>query len=218
MRRRDLVSVACGILLTAAALLAQSKNADDLAAGKLLVVPRAAPDPAFAETVILLVRYEPNGALGLILNRPTEVPIARALRDLKGSAKNPDSLYLGGPVDVASVMALLRATAPPPNGLRIFGDVFMLNTKKDLEGALNSPKTAGNLRVYVGYCGWTAGQLRNEVKLGGWYIFDRSEEEVFDAKPETLWSRLIARTELRMARDVGRPILAAAALSGGRIR
>ena len=53
--------------------------------------------------------------------------------------------------------------------------------------------------MYVGYCGWSGGQLENEIKLGGWYIFDRSAEAVFDGKPETLWSRLIARTEFRIA-------------------
>lgn len=186
-------------MLAASVLLAQSKNVEDLAAGKLLVVPREAPDPAFAETVILLVRYERSGAVGLIVNHPTTIPVSRALRDVKGAAKSPDSLYLGGPVDLASVMALVRSNATPGDALRIFGDLFMVNSKKALEVALNAGKPSGDLRIYVGYCGWTGGQLENEVRRGGWYIFDRSEEDVFDAKPETLWSRLIARTEFRIA-------------------
>jgi putative transcriptional regulator len=186
-------------MLAAPVLLGQSKSVEDLAAGKLLVVPREAPDPAFAETVILLVRYERDGALGLIVNHPTGVLVSRALRDVKGAAKNADSLYLGGPVDVASVMALVRATQAPRDGVRIFGDLFVINSKKALEGALNSSRTSGGVRVFVGYCGWTSRQLENEVRLGGWYIFERSAETVFDAKPETLWSRLIARTEFRIA-------------------
>jgi putative transcriptional regulator len=186
-------------MLAAPVLLAQSKSAEDLTAGKLLVAPREAPDPDFAETVILLVRYERGGALGLIVNRPTAIPVSKALRDVKGAGKSADSLYMGGPVDVAAVMALVRATEAPRDGLRIFGDLFVINSKKDMEGALNASKNAGGLRIYVGYCGWSGGQLENEVKLGGWYIFDRSAEAVFDAKPETLWSRLIARTEFRIA-------------------
>ena len=199
MRLRDLLPIACGVVLAAPVLLAQSKSAEDLTAGKLLVAPREAPDPDFAETVILLVRYERGGALGLIVNHPSAIPVSKALRDVKGAGKSADSLYLGGPVDVAAVMALVRSTEAPRDGLRIFGDLFAINSRKDMEGALNASKTSGGLRIYVGYCGWSGGQLENEVKLGGWYIFDRSAEAVFDAKPETLWSRLIARTEFRIA-------------------
>lgn len=200
MRLRDILLAACGILLAANVLPAQSKRVEDLAAGKILVAPRDAPDPDFAETVIVLVRYERAGALGLIVNHPTKVPVSRALRDVKGSAKISDPLYLGGPVDLAGVMALLRSGTAPRNALRVFGDLFMVNSKKDLEGALNASK-AGDVRLYIGYCGWTSEQLESEVKIGAWYIFDRSEDDVFDAKPETLWSRLIARTEFRIANN-----------------
>ncbi len=93
-------------------------------------MPREAPDPAFAETVILLVRYEHDGVLGLIVNHPTTIPISRALRDVKGSAKTSDMLYLGGPVDVAGIMALVRSNDAPRNGLRIFGDLFMVDSKR----------------------------------------------------------------------------------------
>jgi len=199
MRSRGILSVACGMVLAATVLLAQSKNVDDLAAGKVLVAPREAPDPDFGETVVLLVRYERGGALGLILNHPTTIPVSKALHDVKGAAKRPGLLYLGGPVDVASVTALFRANEAPRDGVRIFGDLFMISSKKDMEGALNASRTSGGLRMYVGYCGWSGGQLENEIKLGGWYIFDRSTEAVFDGKPETLWSRLIARTEFRVA-------------------
>lgn len=200
MRLRDIPAVACSILLAASALLAQSKKVEDLAAGKLLVVPREPPDPAFAESVILLVRYERSGALGLIVNHPTKVPVSRALHDVKGASKSADMLYLGGPVDVDGVMALVRSNAAPGGeALRVFGDLFMVNSKKSLEKALNTGKPLGDVRVYVGYCGWEGGQLEAEVRLGGWYIFDRNAESVFDAKPDTLWSRMIARTEYRIA-------------------
>jgi putative transcriptional regulator len=201
MRLRDLLAIGCGLLLAAPVLPAQSKKPEDLATGKLLVAPREAPDPAFAETVILLVRYEHgSGALGLMVNRPTKVPVSRALHDVKGAAKSEDTLWLGGPVDVAGVMALFHSGAPPPDALRIAGELFMVNSKKDLEAALSAAKkTSGNLRVFVGYCGWSTGQLENEVRLGGWHIFDRNEEAVFDSKPDTLWSRMIARTEFQVA-------------------
>jgi putative transcriptional regulator len=200
MRLRDVLPVACGLLMSASPLLAQSKKVEDLAAGKLLVVPREAPDPAFAEDVILLVRYERGGgALGLVVNHPTKIPLSRALKDVKGAAKSPDMIWFGGPVEVEAVMALVRSKSPPRDALLVFGDLFMISSKKDLEGAL---KAGGNgaPRVYAGYCGWSSGQLEREIRLGGWYIFDRNEAAIFDAKPETLWERLIAKTEFRIAR------------------
>jgi putative transcriptional regulator len=130
-------------MLAAPVLFAQSKSAEDLTAGKLLVAPREAPDPDFAETVILLVRYERGGALGLIVNHPSAIPVSKALRDVKGAGKSAEPLYLGGPVDVAAVMALVRSTEAPRDGLRIFGDLFVINSKKDMEGALNASKTSG---------------------------------------------------------------------------
>jgi len=61
-------------------------------------------------------------------------------------------------------------------------------------------KGSSELRVYLGYCGWNRGQLETEVKQGGWYIFDGSAGLVFDSNPSTLWSRMITRTELDIAR------------------
>src|SRR5580704_13341366 len=96
------------LLAGACCLEAQSKRPEDLAAGKILVTPRDSPDPLFAESVILLVRYSETGALGLMVNRRTTVPISRALREITAAAGHSDPVFVGGPVELDSVLALAR--------------------------------------------------------------------------------------------------------------
>ena len=187
-------------LLGASVLLAQSRRPENLGVGKLLVVPRQSPDPRFAETVVLLVHYAEDGTVGLVINRQTTLPLSSALRDLKGSSNNSQPVYSGGPVQIEVVQALLQSTAGPHDAARLFGNVYLVSKKVELEKALVAGKGSRELRIYLGYCGWSRGQLENEVNQGGWYIFDGSEGLVFDSNPSTLWSRMIARTELDIAR------------------
>jgi len=188
-----------GLLGGASILLAQSRRPEDLGVGKLLVVPRQSPDPSFAESVVLLVRYGEDGTVGLMINRQTRLPVSDVLRDLKGSSTYSQPLYAGGPVQVELVQALLQSAAGPHDAAHVFGSVYLVSKKVELEKVLVAGKGSQELRIYLGYCGWSRGQLENEVHQGGWYIFDGSEGLVFDSKPSTLWSRMIARTQLRTA-------------------
>ena len=191
--------MAAGFLLAAALLPAQSKRTEDLAAGKLLVTPRDAPDPAFAESVILLVHYDRESAVGLMINRRTTVPLSRALHNLKGSAQHSDPAYIGGPVETGSAMALFRSNTKPNSGAQVLEKIYLIPSQPALEKALAGGKNADDLRVYVGYCGWGPGQLDNETHLGAWYILDGNAALVFDSDPDTMWSRLISRSESRVA-------------------
>lgn len=187
-------------LLGTSFLRAQSRRSDDLGAGKLLVVPRDFADPNFADSVVLLVHYGEDGAVGVMINRRTHLPVSRVLGDLKSAGKYSDPVFLGGPVEIETVLALRQSRTELPGASRVLGNVYLLSRKEELETALAAGVGSSELRIYLGYCGWSPGQLENEVKRGDWYIFDGSEELVFDPKPSTLWSRMIARTEQRFAR------------------
>lgn len=203
------VRITVGFLLAAVLLPAQSARPEDLGKGKLLVTPREAPDPAFAESVILLVQYDHNGAVGLMVNHQTTVPISRALSDVKSASKRSDPMFVGGPVQRDSVMALVRSDAPVAETQHVFERLYFAISAQGLEQALASKKPPGELRIYAGYCGWAGGQLESEVERGGWYIFDRSAEMVFDSDPATLWSRLIEKTELHNVKNADEPHLLA---------
>ena len=177
---------------------AQSMQPADLGAGKLLVASRDLPDPNFAKTVVLLVQYDEDGVVGLILNRRSTVPISRVLDNLDGAKDRPDPVYAGGPVG-KTVLALLRSRSKPDDARRVIEDIYLVSTKELLQKSFAAAIEFSMLHVYLGYSGWTAPQLEHEVDLGAWYIFRGDAAAVFDSDPDSLWSRLIRETELRIA-------------------
>jgi putative transcriptional regulator len=179
---------------------AQSARAEDLGAGKLLVAGRDLGDPNFAQTVVLLVQYDEDGVVGLIINRRSKTPISRVLDEVKGAKNRSDPIYAGGPVGRTEVLALLRSPHPPGDAKRLVGDVFLVSSKQELEQTFSSAIDSERLRIYVGYAGWTAPQLEHELELGAWYIFPGSAAAVYDSDPDSLWTRMIRATELRIAR------------------
>lgn len=187
-------------LLICSSLPALCQN-DDLAVGKLLVASRDLGDPNFAKTVILLVHYdEDQGAVGLIINKRTDVPLSRAFHDMKEAAGRNDPIYIGGPVELNSVMALLKSAKKPEGADRVFGDIYLITNKDVLTRTLGSRVEASAFHAYIGYAGWQSGQLEHELELGAWHIMHPESAMIFHADPDGLWERLISRTETNIAR------------------
>jgi putative transcriptional regulator len=199
-RFRTVLTLVGAIASIAGTLHAQSTKVEDLAAGKLLVMERKAPDPTFAESVILLIRYRTDGVVGLMLNRAAGVPLSR-LHELDGTSNRSDPVYAGGPVELGEVTGLTRAANAPSDADHVVADLYAVRTKRSLEAALKSSKGPDDTRIYLGYCGWTVAQLQNELAYGSWHIFDHGERFAFDSTPATLWERLIEQTEVRLAFD-----------------
>lgn len=186
-------------LLACAAMPAFCQSGD-LAVGKLLVASRDLGDPNFAKTVILLVRYDGDkGAVGLAINKRTDIPLSRAFQDLKEAKGRTDPIYIGGPVELSSVMALLKTSSKPEGASRVFGDVYLISDKDLLTQTLASNPEANVFHTYVGYSGWGPGQLEHEVELGAWHILPADAAMVFHADPDSVWERLIKQTELQIA-------------------
>jgi putative AlgH/UPF0301 family transcriptional regulator len=177
----------------------QSKNAKDLGAGKLLVASRGLGDPLFAKTVVLLVHYDAEGVVGLILNRRTDVPLSRVLEGLKTAKHLSDPVYLGGPVETPAVFALLQSPAKVEGAQHIFGAVYLISTKTLFEQTISARPDPKGFHVYLGSAGWTNDQLRKEVELGAWFIFQADAGAVFDSDPDSLWPQMIRKTELKRA-------------------
>jgi putative transcriptional regulator len=190
-------------LLAAFAILACAPGfaqTDDLAVGRFLVASRDLGDPNFAKTVILLVHYsEGQGAVGLVVNRATDVPISRVFQDFKEAKSRKDPVYVGGPVELNSVMALLKAASKPGTAARVFGDVYLISDKDQLRATMASAVESSVFHAYVGYAGWGAGQLEHEVDLGAWHIMPADAATVFHSDPDSVWPRLIGRTETQVA-------------------
>lgn len=198
---RRAIAVFSLLLTFCAMLLAQSvSDTDQLAPGRFLVASRDLGDPNFAESVILLVQYnEERGAMGLIINRRTDVPLSRVFEDLKEAKSRTESIYVGGPVELGSVTALLKTSSKPVDAKRVFGNVYLISSKEMLQKTLGSAVPPSAFHAFLGYAGWEPGQLEHEVGLGAWHIMPADAAEVFHDDPETVWPRLIRRTETQIA-------------------
>ena len=185
-------------LLPASFLPIQLKNPKDLGVGKLLVASRGLGDPNFAETVILLVHYDEKGALGLVLNRRTNVPLSRVL-DLPAAKDRSDPVYLGGPVGLSGALALFQSSAKLEKAEDLFGGVYLITDKGFFEQTIAARPDPGVFHVYLGYAGWTQDQLRAEVQLGAWFVFPADAATVFNSDPDSLWLQMIQKTELQLA-------------------
>lgn len=179
----------------------QFKSAKSLAAGKVLLASRNLGDPNFAKTVILLVRYDAQGVLGLVLNHRTDVPLSRVLERFQAAKDRSDPVYLGGPLETAAMFALLRSPAKPEGAEHIFDGVYLINSKPLFEQTMSAQRKADVFHVYMGYAGWTQDQLRQEVEFGAWFVFPADAGTVFNSDPEALWPEMIRKTETQVARN-----------------
>jgi putative transcriptional regulator len=178
----------------------QSNHAKSLRAGKLLVASRNLGDPYFSKTVILLVRYDGEGVLGLVLNRRTDIPISRALESLKVAKDCSAPVYLGGPVETSALFALFQSPTKVEGAEPIFDGVYLITSKPLFEQTISARPAPGVFHVYLGYAAWTQDQLQKEVELGAWFIFPAEASAVFNADPDSLWLEMIRKTELQLAR------------------
>jgi putative transcriptional regulator len=170
-------------------LLAGAAWAQDLATGKILVASRKTRDADFAHAVVLLVQYDRQSAIGLLLNRPANVALSEVFPEIKGGGIK---VYAGGPV-TTGIRALYRSRSRPSDAASILTDVFMISNKTLLGELAAAGVPASRFRVYAGYVGWTGGQLKGEVARGLWYVLAGDADTIFDRHPETLWSRLLDR-------------------------
>ncbi len=186
------------------AAASEGRAAQQPAAGQLLVASRAITGSGFTESVVLLTSYGGEGAAGLVINRPAGVPVARVLEGLDAAKGRQESVYIGGPVGRTGVMALWRTRAAPAGTTEVAAGVRLVSSRAALDRALAEGAPAAELRVYLGYAGWGAGQLEREIAAGYWHLVPSTAALIFDPKPDTLWNRLIAQAEGLRAGDATR--------------
>jgi putative transcriptional regulator len=160
--------------------------------GKLLVATPALVDPNFDRTVILLLEHGTDGALGIVLNRPTATPVVEAVPDWAALASAPAVVYLGGPVGIGTVIALARSHTDdaPPGTERVLDRLVAVDLSSDPE--ILGPELAA-VRVWTGYAGWAPRQLDDELAQNAWFVLDAVESDVTTAAPEILWRSVLSR-------------------------
>lgn len=152
--------------------------------GHLLVSSPVMADPNFARTVVFVLSHSAEGSLGVVLNRPGEVPVAARLPLWEAVTPEPRVVFAGGPVDPTSSIGVARAgrriamvdlAATPPAGI------------------------ADAVRVFSGYAGWGPGQLEMEVSIDAWMVVEARAEDAFCERPEKLWREVLRRQRNDMA-------------------
>jgi putative transcriptional regulator len=152
--------------------------------GRLLVASPDLLDPNFRRTVVLVLTHDADGAVGLVLNRPTDIAIGEALPQWRDASAPPACLYVGGPVQPDAAIGLgFGASA---EGDPVLGGIGAV----DLDGP---PEAHRCVRVFIGYSGWGPGQLDSEVARDDWLVVDAEVGDVSTATPETLWRDVLRR-------------------------
>jgi len=166
-----------------------------LGVGSLLVASRDLADPNFRESVILLVEVGKQGATGLIINRPTKLPFAKAIPEIDSLKRLGINLYLGGPVARYRVSLLVRSPKPLPadHARHLLGDLYLSTRLTTLLSLLKEVPPGVSLHAYAGHAGWAPGQLEAEVRRGGWHVIKGDAATCFDTDPAEVWPTLIER-------------------------
>jgi putative transcriptional regulator len=155
--------------------------------GSLLIAAPQLLDPNFRRTVILIADHGDEGAMGVILNRPSGMSVSDAAPDLEPLVGPDAPIFAGGPVQPTSGIVLAEVTeADEP----IFDDVVLVPGLGELADVVDG---AGDIRVFAGYAGWGAGQLDDEIGRDDWILEPAQPSDVFSEAPEALWGEVLER-------------------------
>jgi putative transcriptional regulator len=159
--------------------------------GRLLVAAPTLMDPQFQRAVVVMLEHSDDGALGLVLNQPTEIHAADALPEPLG-ALFPDGqvIHCGGPVQPAAVIILAEFDTPDRAAEVVVDRIGIVDPEEAIDDLTGH---VGRLRIFGGYAGWAPGQLEGEIAEGAWIDVPARPEDIFTATPERLWSAALER-------------------------
>jgi len=159
-------------------------------AGQLLLASPSLLDPNFVRTVVLIGVHSEDGAMGVVLNRPSSVTVADAVPQLQDAVGALEPVYVGGPVQPNSVLFLAEFLDPSPAGLLVLGRIGFPAPGARVE---ELAEATARRRVFAGHAGWGRGQLDAEIADGDWIAHAAVPEDVFTDIPEELWSQVLTR-------------------------
>lgn len=165
------------------------------ARGMFLVASRQIKDPLFMESVVLLLSTDEGGAMGLIINKPSERSLSRIFPEMKKADRKKDRLYFGGPVGTNQLLILLRTKEKAKDTTRILDGVAASADQTVLMEALKKKKAGSDYRLYAGYSGWVTGQLEWEIKRGDWFLIAADAATVFNEDESKVWPLLIRKSQ-----------------------
>jgi putative transcriptional regulator len=159
--------------------------------GRLLVASPALVDPNFHRSVVLIAEHtEEGGAMGVVLSRPSETEVSEAAPVLEPLVEPGAVVHVGGPVEPGALLVVAEFEDPEDAAAVVFDGVGFMPGDSDPEDVAAATRRA---RIFVGYAGWSPGQLEEEVEQESWLVLDPEPADVFAANSEGLWSSVLAR-------------------------
>ncbi len=163
-----------------------------LGKGIFLVAAPSLRDPNFRQTVVLLCEHGTEGALGVVVNRPTAMSVSEALPHVPVLEGQRHVLFSGGPVQPNQVMLLYRLENLPANSHHVFDGVCLGGDMELVDKILTTESGREAFRAYVGYSGWGPGQLESEMKTGSWITIPADPTVVFEKDPARVWADIVS--------------------------
>jgi putative transcriptional regulator len=162
----------------------------DSVRGQLLIAGPTLLDPNFWRTVVLVIEHTDDGALGLVLSRPSETTVGDAVPQLGELVDLDEQLYIGGPVQPSAVIVLAEFEDPGGAALLSFDDIGVLGTGAGADEPVAGVRTG---RAFVGHAGWGPTQLDAELERGDWICDRARREDAFTSAPLELWAKVLTR-------------------------
>ena len=156
--------------------------------GIFLVATPSLRDPHFRQAVILLCEHGKEGALGVVVNRPTKMNITEILPRIPILEGQKHMVFLGGPVQRNHLLILYQTPEEPENTHRVFDEVYLGGNMATLGEIVKNPSSLDNFRTFMGYSGWAPGQLENEMKSGSWLTLSVDSSFMFDRDHTRIWA------------------------------
>jgi putative transcriptional regulator len=166
---------------------APGKSPGDAMTAILLVAQSPVSDPNFGGSIVIVMNNLGPAPVGIIINRPTPLPVSRFFPKLKQLAQARDKVYFGGPVEFGDVWFLFRSKTAPATAYRVCDGVYVSWDGKLLLELLHRKKPLQGLRLFIGHAGWAPGQLQAEIMGGAWTPRRVDATSIFNPRPELPW-------------------------------
>ncbi len=163
---------------------------------QFLVAGKQMRDPNFYRSVVLMVEHGESGSMGLVVNRPSNVSVTRALSEHFDLPDSDQLVYVGGPVEPAALFMLHSAGEFETEESDVVPGIYVGSSPDVFERVIEQVVGGSDdleFRVFAGCAGWGPGQLEGELEHGDWHILPAVAPEILPGDPYTLWDELVER-------------------------
>ncbi len=159
--------------------------------GRILVSEPFLPDPNFERTIVLLCEHNDEGSMGFILNKPSQAQIGDVIEELEDLNS---TVLVGGPVQ-QDTLHFLHRCANLENAIHVMDDIYWGGDFDNLKSLIHTKQVhAKDIKFFLGYSGWSSGQLQAELEIDSWIVSDKFDTKlIFETQPKEMWRHALER-------------------------